>query len=311
VERHTHIPHRGDGTGPPDGFDRPLTSRVRLPYLAVRPVTVVDYLTARFPHVSAAAWTSRCLGNRVAFDDGTRVRPDTPYLPGRTVLYRREVPNEDDAPEPEIILWEGDDLIVADKPHGMPVTPAGLYVQRSLLVRLQEGANSTDIVPAHRLDRETAGVVLFIKNATKRAAYHQIFATGCVEREYLALARADASVTQTRWRVENRIGPSTPWFRQQVVEGRPNAVSEIELIRRTEDIGLFRIRPQTGRKHQIRVHMSVIGFPILGDPLYPEPTERTSRQLPLQLLARSLSFTDPLSGVGRAFRSGRALAAWG
>jgi tRNA pseudouridine32 synthase/23S rRNA pseudouridine746 synthase len=261
-----------------------------------------------FPHVGRPVWESRLDLGRVTLSDGTPVRRDTPYVEGETVRYSREVPGEPEAPETETVLYEDASILVADKPHGMPVTPAGDYLARCLLVRLQKRTGNADLVPAHRLDRDTAGVVMFVTDPEVRGAYHRLFSEGRVEREYLAVASIASHPEIAEWRVENRIGRGDPWFRQRIVDGAPNAISEIGLVGRRGEVGLFRIRPRTGRKHQIRLHMAALGYPIIGDPLYPDFVERQDGEPPLQLLARRLSFTDPVDGGTRTFSSERRLS---
>jgi tRNA pseudouridine32 synthase/23S rRNA pseudouridine746 synthase len=242
------------------------------------------------------------------FADGSPIARTTPYRHGETVLYRREVEDEPPADESETILFRNDRFLVADKPHGMPVTPGGDYLDRSLLVRLQKQMRNHSLVPAHRLDRDTAGLVLFVTDPAFRGAYHQLFAEGVVGREYIATAHLPSPPLKRQWRVGNRLGTGTPWFRRRVVSGAPNAVTEIEMVETRRHLGVFRIRPQTGKKHQIRVHMAGIGYPILGDRLYPDLVAKPTGPGPLQLLARRLEFTDPVSGRRRVFVSHRALA---
>ena len=196
---------------------------------------------------------------------------------------------------------------MADKPHGMLVRPAGDHVERSLLVRLQRTRGSATMTPAHQLDRDTAGLVLFTLRKTTRGAYQRLFSEGGIEREYLAVAQVGSLGAARRWRVENRLEAGEPWFRSRVSDGAANAITEIELIHHRGGEGLFRIRPHSGKKHQIRVHMAGIGFPIVGDTLYPVLSPTSEGQEPLQLLAARLSFIDPIGGVHQSFRSRRAL----
>jgi tRNA pseudouridine32 synthase / 23S rRNA pseudouridine746 synthase len=239
----------------------------------------------------------------VTTEDGVKIAEDSRYAAGLTVFYLREVPSEPAPLETETILFQDEELLVADKPHGMTVTPAGAHVARSLLNRLQERTGIDTLVPLHRLDRDTAGTVLFGINSESRARYHALFATGSIQREYLAVARVARIPDQKRWIIENRLGPGDPWFRREIVEGPINAVTEIEFVDAREGVGLFQLRPRTGKKHQLRVHMASAGFPILGDSLYSD----TSEFLPLQLLAHRLRFVDPITGGARDFRSARQL----
>jgi tRNA pseudouridine32 synthase/23S rRNA pseudouridine746 synthase len=285
-------------------------SRVTLPKLESPPATIADYLIWRFPHVSEPMWRDRFARGLITIGEGVALREDDPYRHGLLVFYEREVPQEPEPPEAETILFQDSEILVADKPHGMPVTPAGNYVARSLLSRLERNTGLDTLAPLHRLDRDTAGLVLFSVNAASRARYHALFARREMEREYLAVARVVAGPDQKHWLVENRIVPGTPWFRRQIVEGPVNAITEIELIDVREGLGRFRLRPKTGKKHQLRIHMAAIGFPILGDRYYPNldpPVDPAPASLPLQLLACALSFTDPVTAVRRDFRSTKNL----
>ena len=283
-------------------------SRLYLPKLESPPATILAHLIRHFPHIPPETWRSRIVRGRVTSDDGTVLTEDTPYRAGITICYRREVTAEPEAPEDEVILYQDAEILVADKPHGMVVTPAGEHVERSLLLRLHRRTGSSTLVPAHRLDRETAGVILFSLNPETRRHYHGLFADRTIEREYLAAAHLVDVPERTEWRLENRIEAGEPWYRQRIVEGPANAITKIELLATAREVGLFRIRPESGRKHQIRVHMASIGFPIVGDPLYPDIKDTGDPGPPLQLLAHQLEFVDPLSGESRNFVSARELA---
>ena len=284
-------------------------SRVTLPKLNSPPSTIADYLIMRFPHVCESTWRDRFSRGKITATAGLVLREDSPYRHGLLVFYEREVPSEPDPAEIEAILYQDSDILVADKPHGMPVTPAGNHVARSLLSRLERSTGLDCLAPLHRLDRDTAGVVLFSTSARSRAPYHDLFSRRLIQREYTAVSFVKDRPERTHWLIENRIGPGTPWFRQRIVEGSPNAITEIELIEVQNGFGRFRLRPQTGRKHQLRVHMASIGFPILGDPLYPENCQPQTGQAltPLQLLAYRIAFTDPQTSTSREFISERTL----
>lgn len=289
-----------------DGSATPW-SRLYLPKLKVPPATIFAHLVAHFPHISPDTWRSRVARGLITLDDGTKVREDSPYRHGVTVFYRKEVLSEPSPIHDEVILYRNENILVADKPHGMVVTPVGGHVERSLLVRLQRSTGLDTLAPMHRLDRETAGVVLFAIDPACRGRYHQLFAQGIIEREYLAVAHVVDAPERKQWHVENRMEPGDPWFLQQIVDGPANAITEIEILERRGKAGLFRLRPASGRKHQIRVHMASIGFPIVGDPLYPAIVETQDGDPPLQLLANRLSFIDPLNGTPHSFVSARTL----
>jgi tRNA pseudouridine32 synthase/23S rRNA pseudouridine746 synthase len=166
------------------------------------------------------------------------------------------------------------------------------------------------LAPVHRLDRETAGVVLFTINAEARAPYHELFSSRSVEREYLAVAKVGNAGMRKEWDVRNRLEEGEPWYRRRIAESdgaEPNAITRIELLEPRNGLGLFRLLPETGKKHQLRVHMTSIGCPIVGDLLYPDIRESSKHDSPLQLLAHRLSFIDPLSGESRRFVSAQQL----
>ena len=276
-----------------------------LPKLDSPPETILDYLVLRFPHVPEATWRGRMARGLVNASNGVTVTEGSVYTHGQMICYSREVTDEPLSLEVETILYQDAEIIVVDKPHGTVVTPAGSHVKRSLLHRLKEQTGFADLAPLHRLDKDTAGLILFGIQQTSRAAYHELFAKNRVQREYLAIARLDAEPHGSRWRIENRLGPAAPWFRRGVVEGPANAITDIELLEIRNGCGLFRLRPQTGKKHQLRVHMASMGFPIVGDPLYPEVNPSSGGTL--QLLAKRLSFADPITGARKDFESMRKL----
>ena len=283
-------------------------SRIYLPKLESPPTTILGHLALLFPQVSGAAWRDRAARGLVTTGDGVKIREDSPYAHGLTVFYMKEVQSEPEPLEIERILFQDDEILAADKPHGMTVTPAGDHVARSMLYRLQERTRLDSLVPLHRIDRDTAGLVLFGIKAGSRARYHELFAKKEIQREYFAVAHVADVPDQKHWRVENRLGAGTPWFRRQILNDGPiNASTEIELLEARDGIGLFRLKPVTGKKHQLRVHMASIGFPILGDALYPEMRNQEPSDPPMQLLACRLTFIDPLTGIQREFKSERRL----
>jgi len=283
-----------------------MLSRLHLPKLDPAPKTVLEYLIQRFPHINAQTWHERVANGKVTLDDGTMLTTAFPYQHGMTVLYSREIAREPASQAEETILYQDADILVADKPHGMVVTPAGEHVERSLLVRLQNRSGLHTLAPVHRLDRETAGVVLFTIHTEARARYHRLFSSRSVEREYLAVAKLGNMEIQKVSEVRNRMEEGEPWYRRRIAENNvaePNAITRIELLESRNGLGLFRLLPETGKKHQLRVHMASIGCPIAGDLLYPDIREYNEHDSPLQLLAHRLSFIDPLSGEPRSFVS--------
>lgn len=266
--------------------------------------TVLDGLCERFPAVPRATWLDRMARGRVVDDDGRWLTPDTPYRVGREVHYYREVADEAPIPFEETVLLADADLLVADKPHFLPVTPSGAHVHETLLGRLIRRTGNPDLVPLHRIDRETAGLVLFSTNPKTRALYQALFRERRIQKTYEAIAPPLPGLEFPHTRT-SRIVAGEPFFRMREVEGPANSETRIDVIERGDGVWRYALTPVTGRKHQLRVHMAALGAPILNDPLYPAVVHRAvdDYSAPLQLLARSLSFIDPLTGNARQFSS--------
>lgn len=278
--------------------------------------TVLDCLCDHFPAVDRAAWIDRFERGRVLDARGDPLAPDAPCRVGSEVRYFREVVDEPVIPFAESVLHVDAHLVVADKPHFLPVTPAGGFVRETLLARLVQRLGNQDLVPLHRIDRETAGLVLFSANPGTRAAYQALFRERCIRKHYEAIAPALPGVSFPLVRT-SRLAPGSPFFRMQEVDGAPNSETRIDVIARGEagdgagtgDDGCrqwrYALEPVTGRKHQLRVHMAALGAPIANDRWYPRAGQPApdDHARPLKLLARRLSFQDPLNGQPREFES--------
>ena len=272
--------------------------------------TLLDFLKEHFPFVSTETWLRRMADGEVVDQTGSRIDSETPYREGSCIFYYREPESEPKIPFEEAIIYEDENILVADKPHFLPVTPAGRFLRETLLVRLRRQSRP-DLTPVHRLDRETAGVVLFSLNPTTRGLYTRLFRERQVQKVYEALAATsslDLPVTR-----RSRLERGEPFFRMREVDGESNAETHIEVtdtdaaIR--EDVQLYRLRPATGKKHQLRVHMAALGIPIVNDRLYPDHLRSNDDDFsrPLKLIARSLAFVDPVTGQEQFFESTRSL----
>ena len=266
--------------------------------------TVLDCLCERFPAVSRLQWLERMARGRVVGDDGRWLTPETPYRVGLEVHYYREVFDELSIPFDEVVLHDDADLLVADKPHFLPVTPAGAHVQETLLGRLIRRTGNDALVPLHRIDRDTAGLVLFSANPHSRAHYQALFRERRIAKSYEAIAAALPNVPFPCTR-SSRMVAGEPFFRMREIEGPANSETRIDLIARGEGNWRYALTPITGRKHQLRVHMAALGAPIANDGMYPSLVHRAAGDFsaPLQLLAKRLSFIDPIRGVELRFCS--------
>ena len=270
--------------------------------------TITDFLVERFPAINRNVWLQRMAENLVVDEFGVLVTAERPYPSHMRIYYYRAVEEEQRIPFDEVILYQDEHLIVADKPHFLPVTPSGHFLQETLLVRLKNRLGIDTLIPIHRIDRETAGLVLFSVQPAERNAYQALFRHRTVTKHYEAVApwRDDLTFPLTR---KSRIVEGVPFFRQREIAGETNSETHIDVLATNGSLAKYALSPVTGKKHQLRVHMNALGLPILNDRMYPPVavTPDDDYALPLQLLAKSIAFDDPVTGQKRYFQSQRVL----
>ncbi len=268
--------------------------------------TVLDCLAAHFPAIGREVWLQRMARGKVLDADGVPIGPQHAYKVGLRVHYFREVAAETPIPFVESILHVDEHLLVADKPHFLPVMPAGEYVEQTLQARLVKRLGNADLVPLHRIDRHTAGLVLFSTNPQSRGQYQALFRLRQMVKRYEALAPALPGVEFPLLRA-TRLVAGEPFFRMQEAAGEANTETHIEVAERLGELWRYALYPITGKKHQLRVHLAALGAPICNDPFYPEVSDAADAvddyTRPLKLLAQGLVFIDPLSGEQRRFES--------
>jgi tRNA pseudouridine32 synthase/23S rRNA pseudouridine746 synthase len=270
--------------------------------------SVLDALCARFPAVDRACWLDRFARGRVLDAAGRPLEVSEPYRVGLEVRYFREVPDEPRVDGEVVLVHVDAHLVVADKPHFLPVVPAGRFVRETLLARLVERLGNPDLVPLHRIDRDTAGLVLFSADPASRARYGALFGSRRIGKQYEALAPALPGLAFPHVR-NSRLERGEPFFRMREAPGPANSSSRIEVLARGDGLWRYALTPVTGRKHQLRVHMAALGAPIANDRLYPAyAAAADDPDRPLRLLARRLAFLDPLDGQPREFTSERVLS---
>lgn len=267
-------------------------------------VTVLDCLCEHFSHIAREQWLSRMQRGRVLDINGQPLHAQTPYRVGMQVRYFREIADEQPIPFQETIVYMDEHIVVADKPHFLPVTPKGQYVTQTLLYRLMQTLNAPQLAPLHRIDRGTAGLVMFSVNPATRAQYHALFSDRRINKYYEAMAPALPQLIFP-FTHRSRMVPGEPFFRMQESEGEANTETHIAVLERGSSHWRYQLAPVTGKKHQLRVHMASLGAPIVNDDFYPEIVrrERGDYSQPLKLLAASLSFVDPVTGEFRSFSS--------
>ena len=271
----------------------------------------LDFLCQRLPAVSRSDWLQRMAAHEVVDERGRSVTPETPFLTGLRIYYYRQTAHEPPMPFRAQVLYQDAHLVVADKPHFLPVTPGGSYIQHTLLVQLKNQLGLPDLSPIHRIDRETAGLVLFSLQASSRGSYQQLFAEREVTKHYEAIVHwTDGRTLPSVY--SSRLEDDT-FMRMHEVPGEPNATTHIQVTATTTTAAGSRAKlqlsPVTGRKHQLRVQCAALGIPILHDRIYPKllPEGTDDFAHPLQLLAKHLRFTDPVTGALREFTSPRTL----
>lgn len=325
--------------------------------------TVCDYMLHRFGHVDAAGIIRRFETGEVVGLGGVPLDLSTPLGAHEFIWYYRNLPVEAEIPFTESILHHDEHLLVIDKPHFLPTTPGGRFIQQSALVRLRNRVGNPELIPMHRLDRATAGVLLFSTNPDTRGDYQTLFERREISKTYEAVSALEEvdgrpagevmGIGGLGGRAEDRSGNFIPGaagvgnhllddeglaatlenlplvyrnrmskikgqLRSLVEAGEPNAESLIELMGTGISTGnlpgvkvaKFKLSPHSGKTHQLRVHLAALGLGILNDPFYPTLLDLAADDYtrPLQLLARSISFIDPISKQPVTYTSGLELS---
>ena len=276
----------------------------------VRWGTMREHLVERLPMVGPARIDAMLAEHRFVDLTGP-ITPDAPYVPESYLWFHRDLPVEATVPFAIDVVHRDEHLLVVDKPHFMATIPRGQHIVETALVRLRRELDLPDLSPAHRLDRMTAGLLMFVVRREHRGAYQTLFRDRRVRKSYEAVAPHDPALDLPRT-VRSRIVKYRGIIRAVEEDGPPNAETLVELVGHRDGLGRYRLTPATGRTHQLRLHMSRLGIPIIGDDFYPTLTERALDDFtrPLQLLATTLAFTDPVTGRERSFCTRRTLAEW-
>jgi tRNA pseudouridine32 synthase / 23S rRNA pseudouridine746 synthase len=286
-------------------------SRVFLPADQSYP-NLLQFFITQFPHIEVREWKDRFAQGLVLNAEGEALEARSAYLPNTHLIYFRRLAREPEIPFEEEILFQDEHILVADKPHFLPVTPSGLYLHQTLLNRLKKKTGIQTLSPIHRIDRDTAGLVIFSIKPDERAAYQNLFRDRVVRKIYEAIAPySEALNAKLPMTYQSRLEESEHFLQMMEVEGEANTDTLIEIIAQKISLAKYRLTPGSGKKHQLRCHLNALGIPIQNDQIYPTLTPYQEYDLdvskPLQLLAKEISFLDPITNAQRVFVSRRAL----
>jgi tRNA pseudouridine32 synthase/23S rRNA pseudouridine746 synthase len=287
------------------------SSRVYLP-AGQSHASLLDFFIATFPHINRGEWEARFEEGLVFNQEGEALSAGDAYQANIHLLYFRRLAREPEIPFEETILFQDEHILVADKPHFLPVTPSGLYLHQTLLNRLKKKTGIQDLSPIHRIDRDTAGLVIFSVKPQERAQYQNLFRDREVKKMYEAIAPYSEDLhKKLPLTYQSHIKESEHFLQMEEVDGAANTDTYIELIEFNAPWAKYRLTPGSGKKHQLRCHLNALGVPIRHDQIYPILTPYQEYDLdfskPLQLLAKSIAFQDPITGVKREFLSGEEL----
>lgn len=295
-------------------------TRLRLP--AEGPwETAMDYMMHRWGHIDPQGIEERFDAGEIVGEGGVALDRATKLRDHTFIWYYRTLPPETRIPVELSILHQDEHLLVVDKPHFLPTTPGGTYIQESALVRLRNHLTLPDLIPMHRLDRMTAGVLLLSTNPETRGKYQVLFEKRQVQKDYECVSAAHPAAgfpaVDFPVVVRNRMTKSRSYLLAEVVPGEPNAETRIEKLETFDGgtpgsapLARYRLEPHTGKTHQLRVHMASLGLGIVNDSFYPDLLDKAPDDYskPLQLLARGIRFVDPISGTPVEYRSGLELS---
>lgn len=282
-------------------------SRVYLPADQTH-LNLLAFFITQFPHITEVEWVDRFQEGLILNQEGHAFSASDPYLPNTHLIYFRRLAREPQIPFEEQILYQDEHILVADKPHFLPVTPSGLYLHQTLLNRLKKKTGIQTLSPIHRIDRDTAGLVIFSVKPDERAQYQNLFRDRAVKKFYEAIAPFSEELEKhLPITYQSRLEESEHFLQMQEVDGEPNSDTFIELIQIKRPWAKYLLSPGSGKKHQLRCHLNVLGIPIKDDQIYPNLTPYQEYDLDfsksLQLLACGIEFQDPITGELRSFKS--------
>lgn len=231
-------------------------------------ITVLDYYSQRYRHSSPETWRDRILSGQVLVD-GDRVHPEIPLTKGQLLTYQRSPWREPDAPLNFDVLHEDQDLLVVAKPSGLPVLPGGGFLEHTLLHQLRHKFPQDTPVPIHRLGRGTSGLMMLARSPLAKSHLTQQMRDRRIHKTYLTLVGSGSMPDE--FAIAHPIGkinhPVLGYIYGATTDGK-FAQSDCRVMGRNTKTTLLAVTILTGRPHQIRIHLAVAGYPLIGDPLY-------------------------------------------
>lgn len=269
--------------------------------------TLRDFLLRRLP--STVDVDAMLASGEFVDQQGHPICGDEPARPNTFIWFHRRLREEPPVPFDIPVLYQDERIVVVDKPPFLSTIPRGRHVVESVVVKLRARLGLPELAPAHRLDRLTSGVLLLTTHREYRAGYQRLFEQRAVTKVYTARAAWHPGLLLPHT-VRNHLVKRRGVWQAEVIEQAPwNAETHVELLQRVSaTVADYRLRPTTGRTHQLRRHLNDLGAPILHDPLYPTIREVDVDDFshPLELIAAELSFLDPHTGQQRVFHSQRS-----
>jgi 23S rRNA pseudouridine1911/1915/1917 synthase len=274
--------------------------------------TVLAYYSKKYKHSSETQWQDRITSGLVLLD-GQPVSTAAVLKTKDRLAYHRQPWNEPEVPLEFVVLYEDRDLLVINKPSGLPILPGGGFSEHTLLWQLKQGYGDNTPVPVHRLGRGTSGLLLLARSQLAKSDLARQMRDSTlkenksqINKVYRVLVAGNCQMCD-RLTIDCPIGkiphPILGYIYGATPKGK-SARSECQVIEHYRNCTLLEVKIFTGRPHQIRIHLAAVGYPLLGDPLYVTggsfaEISPGSKQIPVPgdcgyfLHAYRLSFTHP------------------
>ena len=230
--------------------------------------TVLDYYSNQYRHSTPQQWRTRIQQGQILIE-AEPTTPDTVLALGEQLTYHRSPWQEPAVPLEFATIYQDRDLLVINKPSGLPVLPGGNFLEHTLLKQLEKLYPKNPPIPIHRLGRGTSGLMLLARSLEAKSRLSRQMRDRKITKIYLA--KASGIIQQEKFIITQPIGkiphPAMGYIYGATDSGK-YAHSECQVLQRGADHTLVKVKILTGRPHQIRIHLAAAGYPLVGDPLY-------------------------------------------